>query len=266
MVDIHVNDKKNQIKINVSPTSNSVSSTIGNETFYNGVAKEWAISENLVQGIDYSAKHYAGQAKQAEQTATEAISHIGTSVEEAAGYAQNAQESAEYIVNNAPEASIEQTSTGAIITTKDLTHGTTTATILNGAKGDKGDTGAQGIQGIQGEKGDKGETGAKGDKGDKGDTGAKGDKGDTGDDGYSPTATVSQSGDVTTISITDKNGTTTESIDLSDYQAQLVSGTNIKTINNQSLLGRGNITIQGGGGVDVQAYTATEVETLWESI
>ena len=31
-------------------------------------------------------------------------------------------------------------------------------------------------------------------------------------------------------------------------QDLLVSGTNIKTINNQSLLGSGNITIQGGGG------------------
>ena len=33
-----------------------------------------------------------------------------------------------------------------------------------------------------------------------------------------------------------------------DYQEKLVSGTNIKTINNQSLLGSGNIDIQGGGG------------------
>ena len=33
-----------------------------------------------------------------------------------------------------------------------------------------------------------------------------------------------------------------------DYQDTLVSGTNIKTINNQSLLGNGNITISGGGG------------------
>jgi hypothetical protein len=32
-------------------------------------------------------------------------------------------------------------------------------------------------------------------------------------------------------------------------QAPLVSGTNIKTVNNQSLLGNGNITISGGGGV-----------------
>lgn len=37
-------------------------------------------------------------------------------------------------------------------------------------------------------------------------------------------------------------------VDLSDYQPLLVSGTNIKTINNQSLLGSGNIGISGGGG------------------
>lgn len=36
----------------------------------------------------------------------------------------------------------------------------------------------------------------------------------------------------------------------STKQATLVSGTNIKTVNNQSLLGSGNITIEGGGGAD----------------
>lgn len=35
--------------------------------------------------------------------------------------------------------------------------------------------------------------------------------------------------------------------DLNDKQDTLISGTNIKTINNQSILGSGNITIQGGG-------------------
>lgn len=35
---------------------------------------------------------------------------------------------------------------------------------------------------------------------------------------------------------------------LATKQATLVSGTNIKTVNNESLLGSGNITIQGGGG------------------
>jgi len=41
--------------------------------------------------------------------------------------------------------------------------------------------------------------------------------------------------------------------DISGKQDVLVSGTNIKTINNQSLLGDGNITIEGGGGSAVQS-------------
>ena len=41
--------------------------------------------------------------------------------------------------------------------------------------------------------------------------------------------------------------------DVSNKQDVLVSGTNIKTINNQSLLGSGNIDIQGGGGTQVQS-------------
>lgn len=36
--------------------------------------------------------------------------------------------------------------------------------------------------------------------------------------------------------------------ELADKQDELVSGTNIKTINNESILGSGNIDIQGGGG------------------
>ena len=35
---------------------------------------------------------------------------------------------------------------------------------------------------------------------------------------------------------------------LDDYQVKLVSGTNIKTVNGNSLLGSGNIVISGGGG------------------
>lgn len=106
-----------------------------------------------------------------------------------------------------------------------------------GDKGDTGDTGPQGPQGVKGDKGDKGDTGATGPKGDKGDTGdagpqgvqgekgetgatgaqgiqgPKGDTGAAGVDGYSPTATVTKTGNRSTISITDKNGTTTAEVD-----------------------------------------------------
>ena len=46
------------------------------------------------------------------------------------------------------------------------------------------------------------------------------------------------------------------------YQEKLVSGTNIKTINNNALLGSGDITIEGGGGT---ALTDQEVEDAAEA-
>jgi len=97
---------------------------------------------------------------------------------------------------------------------------------LKGEQGEKGETGPQGPQGLQGPQGEKGDTGATGPQGPKGEQGIQGEqgpqgpqglKGDTGADGFSPSATVTQSDNVTTISITDKNGTTTESIDLSGF-------------------------------------------------
>jgi hypothetical protein len=47
---------------------------------------------------------------------------------------------------------------------------------------------------------------------------------------------------------------------LANKQATLVSGTNIKTINSQSLLGSGNITISGGGGATDLAYVASSTD------
>lgn len=45
----------------------------------------------------------------------------------------------------------------------------------------------------------------------------------------------------------------TDDVIMTEYQPLLVSGTNIKTINNESILGSGNIEIQGGGSsTDVQ--------------
>lgn len=108
---------------------------------------------------------------------------------------------------------------------------------LKGDKGDKGNTGAKGNPGqdgadgksayaiavehgyedseekwllsLKGEKGDTGERGEKGDTGLQGERGEKGDAGVAGKDGFSPIANVVKDGSVITITITDKNGTTT---------------------------------------------------------
>jgi hypothetical protein len=47
---------------------------------------------------------------------------------------------------------------------------------------------------------------------------------------------------------------------LANKQATLVSGTSIKTINSQSILGSGNITISGGGGATDLAYVASSTD------
>lgn len=70
------------------------------------------------------------------------------------------------------------------------------------------------IKGPQGEKGDKGDTGERGEKGEKGD------KGDTGADGYGPSASVVRGEGKATITITDKNGTT--SADVFDGQENAI--------------------------------------------
>ena len=54
--------------------------------------------------------------------------------------------------------------------------------------------------------------------------------------------------------VRDDMGTSLASM-LEAKQDTLVSGTNIKTVNNNSLLGSGNIDIQGGGGADVGTFT-----------
>ena len=159
-----------------------------------------------------------------------------------------------------PKVKAEQMESGVVITIVDA-DGETSATLHNGANGEKGTDGKsayqiaveQGYQGSESDwlsslKGDKGNTGAKGNPGQDGADGKsayaiavehgyedseekwllslKGEKGDTGadgKDGFSPIANVVKDGSVITITITDKNGTTTvtltegAAVDLTPY-------------------------------------------------
>ena len=64
-------------------------------------------------------------------------------------------------------------------------------------------------------------------------------------------------------SVPDTYALKSEIPDISVKQDTLVSGTNIKTINGESILGSGNITIEGGGNVDLtNYYTKTETNEL----
>lgn len=75
--------------------------------------------------------------------------------------------------------------------------------ITMAEKGDKGDVGPQGPQGIQGEQGIQGPQGIQG---------IQGEQGIQGIPGVSPEVTTSKSGDVTTITIVDAEGTHTATI------------------------------------------------------
>ena len=118
--------------------------------------------------------------------------------------------------------------------------------IPKGPKGDKGDTGPEGPQGP---KGLQGEIGPQGPKGDKGDTGPEGPQGPQGLQGeIGPQGPKGDKGDSFTYAdmTSEEKNDLASHVDISGKQDTLVSGTNIKTINNQSLLGRGAIPIEGG--------------------
>ena len=112
-----------------------------------GTAKEEAIEDITDAKTDaISDMETAKEDKIAEidNTASDFEDDLTLLTQRAETAATNAQNSADYIVNNAPTSTIEQTSTGAIITTKDLTHGTKTAIILNGQDGSDGQDGQDG--------------------------------------------------------------------------------------------------------------------------
>ena len=70
-------------------------------------------------------------------------------------------------------------------------------------------------------------------------------------DGSSLVKTSSTTGLLKNDGTIDTNSYLTSSSASSTYQPLLVSGTNIKTVNNNSLLGSGNITIESGSNVDI---------------
>lgn len=85
--------------------------------------------------------------------------------------------------------------------------------VVTTVQGPKGEPGEQGPKGDVGATGPKGEVGP---QGPAGETGPKGDTGANGEDGFSPIATVSKVGKVSTLTVTDKSGTT--SVEIYDGQ------------------------------------------------
>ena len=149
-----------------------------------------------------------------------------------------------------------------------------------GEQGPQGEPGRQGPRGLTGPQGPKGYTGASGIPGPVGPQGDKGPKGDKGDPGEpssikvnGQTYTSDASGLIKLPDYPDKvawgniQGTLYSQTDLKEAldskQDELVSGTNIKTINNQSITGSGNIEINSGvwGNITGDISDQTDLQT-----
>ena len=113
---------------------------------------------------------------------------------------------------------VTQNDANVTVETQSQIAGAIGTTALYGPKGDKGDKGEKGDKGDKGDTGEQGPQGEQGIQGEQGPQGIQGEQGPQGvqglpgNDGFSPTATVTKSGNVATITITDKNGTTTENV------------------------------------------------------
>lgn len=104
----------------------------------------------------------------------------------------------------------------------------------------------------------KGEQGIQGPKGEQGNPGAKGDPGKNGTDGVSPIVSVSKSGGVTTISITDKNGTHTQTVNDGTNGTPGANGADGKTpYFHVKYSNDGGKTFTGNSGEDVGTYIGT---------
>lgn len=126
----------------------------------------------------------------------------------------------------------------------------------DGVQGPKGETGEQGPVGTTGPQGNPGPQGPKGDTGEQGPQGPKGDPGEKGADGTSGieiSETEPINPNINVWINPSGNGeiyyTKTE-VDsaISTEGAKYNPKDNFKTINGQSIVGTGNIEIQGGGG------------------
>ena len=152
-------------------------------------------------------------AETAQGLAEEAASNADGYMNEASRYADRA-ETAEARAKNArdraeaaADAILDLTAEASVSNTSGTPAVTVNVTEAGGHKNM-----AFAFSGIKGETGAQGETGPQGPEGPEGPEGPAGQDGADGADGYSPTATVTKSGDTATITITDKNGTTTATV------------------------------------------------------
>ena len=64
MVDVNTQNKTISVNVSSSGVSSNVNASGDASRYYSEKAREWAISNRIVDGVDYSSKYYAGRANQ----------------------------------------------------------------------------------------------------------------------------------------------------------------------------------------------------------
>ena len=90
MVDVNTQNKTISVNVSSSGVSSNVSASGDASQYYSEKAREWAISNRIVDGVDYSSKYYAGSANQSAlnaqsfaQSALETLNNVDNKVQEA---------------------------------------------------------------------------------------------------------------------------------------------------------------------------------------
>lgn len=75
MVDVNPVNKSTSVSVSSSGTVSQIKTTTP-QNYYDGLSKQWAISEDKVQGLDYSSKYYAQKAQENSQGALNALENV----------------------------------------------------------------------------------------------------------------------------------------------------------------------------------------------
>ena len=80
---VEINSTNKQIKVNVSSAGSETSIGLSTpQTYYDNLAKQWAISESIVNNEDFSSKHYAEESKTNSEASNNVLNAVLTEHEQ----------------------------------------------------------------------------------------------------------------------------------------------------------------------------------------
>lgn len=114
MVDVNTQNKTISVNVSSSGVSSNVNASGDTTLYYSNKAREWAISNRIVDGVDYSSKYYAGRANQSAlnaqnsaQSAQDSYNNFQDSVDGALSTVNNTAQGAITTIDTKSDEAIE---------------------------------------------------------------------------------------------------------------------------------------------------------------